>query len=252
MHMRLNWPLSIFLLVIWMGDGSMAKAPAAAPSSAPSTQPTYQSCPPSADGIGKVYMGREIAQVMGHQGADWLDRPSREKEERPAILVRDMKLKPTDVVADIGAGTGYFTFRIAPKVTRGQVLAVDIQPEMLDLLAAKAKKLGVKNVHTVLGTESDPKLPAGQVDVVLMVDSYHEFAFPREMMEHIFQSLRPGGRVIDVEYRAEDPEVHIKPHHKMTEAQSVREMSAVGLQHVETKENLPLQHVLIFRKPKPH
>jgi ubiquinone/menaquinone biosynthesis C-methylase UbiE len=120
---------------------------------------------------------------------------------------------------------------------------------MLDLLNTKAKKLGVTNVQTVLGTESDPRLPAGGVDVVLMVDSYHEFAYPREMMEAIFQSLKPGGRVIQVEYRAEDPQVHIKPHHKMTEAQAIREMSAIGLKHLTTKENLPLQHVLIFEKP---
>ena len=223
--------------------------PAAAPAAAPSTQPAYQSVAPSSDGIGKVYLGREIAQVMGHEGADWLERPQREKEERPAVLVDAMELRPTDVVADIGAGTGYFSFRIAHKVPQGKVLAEDIQQEMLDLTNAKAKQLGVKNVQTVLGTESDPKLPAGGVDVVLMVDAYHEFSQPREMMEAIVKSLKPGGRVVQVEYRGEDPAVRIKPHHKMTEAQAIKEQAAVGLKHVATKEDLPQQHILIFQKP---
>jgi ubiquinone/menaquinone biosynthesis C-methylase UbiE len=247
--MQIIWRWSILLVLIAPVYAQPAAPLSPATSPAASTQPVYRSCPPSSDGIGKLYMGREIAQVMGHEGADWLDRPDRARQERPSVLLADMDLKPTDVVADIGAGTGYFTFRIAPKVTKGKVLAVDIQPEMLDLLNTKAKKLGVTNVQTVLGTESDPRLPAGGVDVVLMVDSYHEFAYPREMMEAIFQSLKPGGRVIQVEYRAEDPQVHIKPHHKMTEAQAIREMSAIGLKHLTTKENLPLQHVLIFEKP---
>ena len=222
------------------------RSPAAA---AATTQPVYQSVAPSSDGIGKVYMGREIAQVMGHEGADWLERPEREKEERPAMLVDAMELRPTDVVADIGAGTGYFSFRIAPKVPQGKVLAVDIQQEMLDLLNAKAKQAGVKNVETVLGAESDPKLPAGSVDVVLMVDAYHEFSQPREMMEAIVRSLKPGGRVVQVEYRGEDPAVAIKPHHKMTVAQAIKEQAAVGLKHVATREDLPQQHILIFQKP---
>src|SRR5207247_2523329 len=140
------------------------------------------------------YMGREIAAVMGHEAADWLERPDREHEEKPTIVIDAMELKESDVVADIGAGTGYFTFRIAPKIPRGKVLAVDIQQEMLDMLAAKAKQTGVSNVETVLGTESEPKLPAGGVDVVLLVDAYHEFSQPREMMEAIVRSLRPGGR----------------------------------------------------------
>lgn len=235
----------IVLLALIAPAFSFAKTPA----TAPATQPVYQTIAPSRDGIGKVYMGREIARVMGHQGADWLDRPGREKEERPAILLRDMELKPTDTVADIGAGTGYFTFRIAPIVSQAKVLAVDIQPEMLETISARAKAHEIKNVQTILGTESDPKLPPGAVDVVLMVDAYHEFAYPREMMEHILAALKPGGRVIDVEYRAEDPSVHILPHHKMAEAQAIKEMSAVGLKHLATKENLPLQHVLIFQKP---
>ncbi len=209
----------------------------------------YTTTNPSSDGIGKVYMGREIAAVMGHEGADWLERPEREQEEKPSVLIDAIELKVTDVVADIGAGTGYLTFRMAPKVPRGKVLAVDIQQEMLDMLNAKAKKLGVSNVQTVLGTESDPKLPPNAVDVVLMVDAYHEFSYPREMMQAIVTALRPGGRVVQVEYRGEDPAVPIKLHHKMSEAQAVKEMSAVGLSHVKTVESLPWQHILIFQKP---
>jgi ubiquinone/menaquinone biosynthesis C-methylase UbiE len=235
-----------FLLALLLVTSMLRGDP---PATAPATtSPVYQTCPPSPDGIGKVYMGREIAAVMGHEAADWLERPEREQEEKPAAVIAAVDLKETDVVADIGAGTGYFTFRIAPHIPRGKVLAVDIQQEMLDLLAAKAKRLGVGNVQTILGTESDPKLPAGAVDVVLLVDAYHEFAQPREIMEAVVKSLRPGGRVVQVEYRGEDPAVAIKPHHKMTKAQAIKEMAAVGLVHVKTVESLPTQHILIFRK----
>jgi len=214
------------------------------------TSPIYTSCPPSPDGIGKVYMGREIAHVMGHQAADWLERPERENEERTDLLVDNMDLKPTDVVADIGAGSGVLSFRIAPKVPQGRVIAEDIQQEMLDLVNKTAREKGVTNVQTSLGTVTDTKLPEGSVDVVLMVDSYHEFDHPREMMESIVKGLKPGGHVVDVEYRGEDPNVPIKPHHKMTEAQATKEMAAVGLKHVVTKGMLPRQHLMIFEKPK--
>ena len=210
--------------------------------------PVYTTTRPSSDGIGKVYMGREIAQVMGHLGAGWLERPDREQEEQPTKAIELMQLKATDVVADIGAGTGYFSFRIAPKVPKGKVLAEDIQPEMLDLVNRAAKKDHVTNVQTILGTIEDPKLPENAVDVVLMVDAYHEFDHPREMMLGIVKGLKSGGRVIDIEYRAEDPEVNIKPHHKMTEAQAIKEMAAVGLRHVKTYEDLPQQHLMVFEK----
>ncbi|MEA2736092.1 MAG: hypothetical protein QOE14_2543, partial [Humisphaera sp.] len=216
---------------------------------APATAPAYETRPASHDGIGKFYMGREIAHVMGHQGADWLERPEREREEGTNLLVDNMDLKPADVVADIGAGTGYFSFRLAKKVPDGKVLAVDIQQEMLDLLTAKSKELGVKNVEPVLGAVDDPKLPPGAIDVALFVDAYHEFSHPREMMEAIVRALKPGGRIVLVEYRGEDPKVPIKPLHKMTEAQATREMAAVGLTHVETKRMLPWQHLMIFQKP---
>lgn len=217
---------------------------------APASAPVYSTTQPSPDGIGKVYMGREIAQVMGHQAAGWLERAAREREEAPQKVVDDMELQATDVVADIGAGSGYFSFRLAAKVPQGKVLAVDIQQEMLDLLKKGAVKRGVTNVEPVLGTTSDPKLPEGGVNVALMVDAYHEFDQPREMLEGIVKSLKPDGRVVLVEYRAEDPEVMIKPHHKMTEAQAIKEMAAVGLKHVKTLEDLPQQHLMIFQKQK--
>jgi ubiquinone/menaquinone biosynthesis C-methylase UbiE len=198
-------------------------------------------------------MGREIAHVMGHQGADWLERPEREQEENPTRLIEILKtrVKPTDVFADIGCGTGYYSFRLAPLVPQGKVIGVDIQQEMLDLLTAESKKRGVTNVEPLLGTVDDPKLPGAGVDYVLLVDAYHEFDHPREMMRAIYESLKPGsGKVILVEFRGEDPNVPIKPVHKMTEAQAKKEMSAVGLKLVETIADLPWQHVMLFERPK--
>lgn len=200
------------------------------------------------DGIGKTYLGREIAHVMGHLGADWLERGEREAEERTDLLLSNLDLKPTDVVADVGAGTGYFTFRIAPRVPRGKVLAVDIQPEMIAFLNAGERERKLTNVEPILGTVDDPKLPAGAVNAVLLVDAYHEFDHPREMMTAIARSLAPGGRVMLVEYRGEDDAVPIKPLHKMTQAQAIREMKAVGLDHVETRDALPWQHLMIFQQ----
>lgn len=201
------------------------------------------------NGIGKFYLGREIAHVMGHPAAVWLERPEREREEEPTKLVEALELKPGMVVADVGVGTGYFAFRMAPKLGEaGRVLGVDIQPEMLEKLKAKAAALGVKNVEGVLGEEQDPKLPEGKLDLVLMVDVYHEFSHPYEMMTAIRKALKPGGRVVLVEYRKEDPAVPIKEVHKMTEAQARKEMAAAGLDWVKTVGTLPRQHILIFAK----
>jgi SAM-dependent methyltransferase len=199
------------------------------------------------NGIGKFYLGREIAHVMGHEGIGWLERPEREAEEAPKMLIAALGLKPGHVVADIGAGSGYFSFRMAPKVApEGKVLAVDIQPEMLDFLRRRSRELGIANVEPVLGATDDPKLPAGGVDLALMVDVYHEFDQPYEMMSAIVRSLRPGGRVVLVEYRKEDPRVPIKEVHKMSEAQARKEMEAAGLAWVQTIDILPRQHILIF------
>jgi SAM-dependent methyltransferase len=201
------------------------------------------------DGIGKFYLGREIAQVMGHQAADWLERPEREREERADLLVPSLKLQRGDVVADIGCGSGYYTRRLAKAVgTNGTVFAVDIQPEMIELLTHKLAAENIFNVKTVLGTITDPKLPPDSVDLILMVDVYHEFDHPFEMVEAMCRALKPGGRMVFVEFRAEDPQVPIKRVHKMSEAQVRKEMSGHPLEWVETIGTLPQQHIIVFRK----
>ncbi len=215
---------------------------------APATFAQYTDIPRSQDGIGKVYMGREIAHVMGHEGADWLERPERITEEQPDRVVDAMQLKPTDTVADIGAGTGYFSIRIAKKVPRGQVIGEDIQPEMIDFMKANIAQAGLTNVHPLLGTTEDPHLPPGSVDKVLLVDAYHEFDMPKEMMQGIIRGLKPDGQVVFVEYRGEDPAVPILPHHKMTVAQLSAEMAAVGLHLARRYEDLPWQHVLFYAR----
>ncbi|WP_337886299.1 class I SAM-dependent methyltransferase [Fischerella thermalis] len=200
------------------------------------------------DGIGKYYMGREIAKVMGHTGAAWLERLSRETEEKPSKILDALDLKSTDVVADIGAGTGYLSFRIAPKVPQGKVLAVDIQPEMLDIINFFKQELNVTNVEAVLATPTNPNLPPASVDLALMVDTYHEFEYPREVMQAIVKALKPDGRVVLVEYRGENPLIMIKGLHKMTQKQVKKEMQAVGLVWRETKNLLPQQHLMVFTK----
>jgi ubiquinone/menaquinone biosynthesis C-methylase UbiE len=200
------------------------------------------------DGIGKIYLGREIAQVMGHQGSGWLERSSRESEEQPQKVIAALKLKSDSVVADIGAGTGYFSFRIAPQIPQGKVYSVDVQPEMLEILNLLKDEKKVSNLEPVLGTEINPNLPETSVDLALMVDAYHEFEYPREMIEGIVRSLKPKGRVVLVEYRGENPFVMIKPLHKMTQKQVRQEMSLAGLKYVETRNGLPQQHIMIFEK----
>jgi ubiquinone/menaquinone biosynthesis C-methylase UbiE len=203
------------------------------------------------NGIGKFYMGREIALVMGHEAAGWLDRPEREKEEQPSRLLALLKFKPGEVVADVGAGSGYLTFRVAEKVgPKGKVLAVDVQPEMLDIIRKKMKDKSVTNVEPVLGTETDPKLPAAAVDTIVMVDVYHELSQPYEMAEAMVKALKVGGRLVFVEYRLEDETVRIKLVHKMSEKQVKKEMEPFPLKHVRTFSSLPWQHVIVFEKVK--
>ncbi|WP_103020526.1 class I SAM-dependent methyltransferase [Salinibacter altiplanensis] len=245
------------LMLVLMAGGLLGvPAPNIPPTQVPSarsdttdTSEVYTQRSPSRNGIGKVYMGREISKVMGHRGADWLERPAREKKERPDLLVDSLPLDPSDTVADIGAGTGYLSFRVAPRVPRGNVLAVDIQPEMLTMMRERIDERGVENVVPVRGTATDPQLPADSVDLAYMVDAYHEFSHPYEMMTALAEDLTPGGRVVLVEYPREDPSIPIKTLHKMTETQARKEMRAVGLEWVETKDMLPRQHFMVFRKP---
>ncbi len=208
----------------------------------------YTFKPGNPNGIGKVYEGREIARVMGYQGIAWLNRSEREKEENVSLLIKNMDIKPKDVIADIGAGSGYHVFKMAPLANEGQVYAVDIQPEMLAEIQRQREQREVKNVQLVLGSEKTPNLPENSIDKVLMVDVYHEFSFPYEMLLTIRSSLREGGRVYLIEYRAEDPKIPIKPIHKMTEKQAVKEFELAGFRLVENIDNLPWQHCMVFEK----
>lgn len=210
----------------------------------------YSEKTPSRDGIGKVYMGREISQVVSQHAIGWLERRDREGEEKPSLVMDQLDLADDAVVADIGAGSGYFSFLLAPLVPKGKVVAVDIQQEMLDFIEAKKKLKQISNIQTHLGTIEDTKLEAESVDLALMVDAYHEFSHPREMAESIVEGLKPGGRIVFLEYRGEDPGVPIKPLHKMTVKQVTREMEMVGMEFVEVRDFLPIQHFLVYQKPK--
>ncbi len=229
--------------------GCSAQKPAETANVKTGSTEVYRYRAPSRDGNGKIYMGREIARVMDPDNASWLERPDREVEELPEQVLSHMNLKPDEVVADVGAGTGYFTFRLSPMRPNGKVLAVEIQPEMLAIIKKRTREMRVKNVFPIQGTWTDPNLPKAGVNVVLMVDAYHEFSYPREMMEAITGALKPGGRVIIIEYRGEDQRVAKPPHHKMTEAQLIKEMAAVGLRWRATKDFLPQQHFMVFKKP---
>jgi precorrin-6B methylase 2 len=209
----------------------------------------YTRVPAGADGIGKRYMGRDIAGVMGWQGAAWLEREEREREERTDLLVAALQLQPGMVVADIGAGTGYLARRMAPAVQPGgKVLAVDVQPEMVAMLKTMVRQSGLNNIQPLLGAQDDVKLPAASVDLAIMVDVYHELAFPYEVLASILRALKPGGRVVFVEYRAEDPQVPIKALHKMSQAQIKLEAAEHALVWERTVGTLPWQHLVVFRK----
>jgi SAM-dependent methyltransferase len=231
-----------------IGNGARAQA---AQASLP-TAARYEKTKPSADGIGKSYMGREIAGIMGWQGAAWLEREEREREERGDLLLRELTrigLRAGMNVADIGAGTGYYARRIAPLVAPGgTVFAVDVQPQMIQLLTESAKRAGLKNIKPVLGTSDNVALAESTINLAIMVDVYHELEYPFEVMESIVRALKPGGRVVFVEYRAEDDNVPIKPVHKMSEAQVRKEAAAHALIYERTANVLPWQHMVIFKK----
>ncbi|MFD0799431.1 class I SAM-dependent methyltransferase [Maribacter chungangensis] len=200
------------------------------------------------NGIGKWYMGREISYVMGYQGMSWLEREEREKEENTTTLLKNMNIRITDDIADIGAGSGYHVFKMAAMATRGTIYAVDIQDEML--AAMRDKKLARKTVNLALvkGSEKNVNLEPNSVDKVLIVDVYHEMNFPYEMMVSIKKAMRDDAKLYLIEYRGEDPNVPIKKLHKMTEAQAVKEMEALGLVLEENTNNLPWQHCMVFVK----
>jgi ubiquinone/menaquinone biosynthesis C-methylase UbiE len=193
--------------------------------------------------------GRHIAQVMGVGGADWLERPERESEENVEGALNAIGLRPGMTVAEVGAGTGYVALRMARRVgPSGKVYANDVQSEMLQLLRANASKAGLSNVVTVLGSETDPKLPLGQIDLIILVDVYHEFSQPQKMLRGIRAALKPDGRLVQLEYRKEDPTVPILPDHKMSVAEAKTEVEAEGFKLGPVIETLPRQHILIYTK----
>jgi len=193
--------------------------------------------------------GRQIAPVMGYQGAQWLERPERIREEDPEAALNALDLRPGMIVADVGAGTGYFTRRLAQRVgPEGRVYATDIQPEMLRLLRENIQNAGLSNVEAVLGTATDPGLPAGAIDLALLVDVYHEFSHPQQMLAGLRTALKPQGKLVLLEYRKEDPSIPIREEHKMSVKQVTAELEAEGFRMERVLDKLPRQHILIFRK----
>lgn len=200
------------------------------------------------NGIGKWYLGREIAYVMGFEGIDWLERSTRELEENTSTLIKNMNIQSTDVIADIGAGSGYHVFKMAPLVPKGGVYAVDIQAEMLQAMLLDNRFKIYKNIELVLGDEKSVHLKENSIDKVLMVDVYHEFNFPKEMILSIKKSMKENGQLFLIEYRAEDESVPIKKVHKMSKKQSVKELKAAGFVLEKNIQNLPWQHCMVFVK----
>ncbi|MCH1557169.1 MAG: methyltransferase domain-containing protein [Pseudomonadales bacterium] len=230
------------LLLVSLGLVSLAQAATEAPG--------YQFSPADFDGIGKRYLGRSIAHVMGHRGAGWLERPSRQDEERTDLLIESLPLSEDSVVADIGAGTGYFAFPVAQRVPRGKVLAVDIQQEMLELIDQRKHREGADNIALVEGSIDGINLPPDSIDLAYIVDAYHEFSHPFEMGRSIFEALKPGGQLVLIEYRAEDDAVPIKRLHKMTARQVNKEMQVLGFELTKSIDVLPQQHFMVFTKPQ--
>jgi SAM-dependent methyltransferase len=241
--------MSSIVAALWLVLGALVSPMPTAIAENAVAMPRYREGHGSPDGIGKFYQGREIAAVMGFEAAPWLERPSRASEERPDLLVEELHLQSGMTVADIGAGSGYLSRRMALIVGPGRVFAVDVQPEMVALLSELSHKPEFRNLVPIQADTDDVKLPPASIDLAVLVDVYHELAFPYEVMRSLIRALKAGGRVVLVEYRAEDPAVPIKPLHKMSEAQIRREMSVLRLTLERTSERLPLQHIIVFRKP---
>lgn len=200
------------------------------------------------NGIGKWFMGREIAYVMGYQGIEWLERSSREKEENTSKLIKNMRIKSTDIIADIGAGSGYHAFKMASLNSKGKVYTVDIQAEMLYAIQQNKLYKKYNNIELILGDEQTTNLPKNTFDKILMVDVYHEFSYPKEMLISIKNALKENGELFLIEYRLEDESIPIKKVHKMSENQAVKELKSVGLKFKKNIKNLPIQHCMIFTK----
>ncbi len=232
--------ITIFLLLVYLSTNSIAQ-------DATSLE-TYTYNRGDQNGTGKWYMGREIAFVMGFQGINWLNRPEREEEENTSKLLKNMVIKPDDTIADIGAGSGYHVFKMASMANNGLVYAVDIQDEMLAAINYRIETSKVNNVAAVKGSQKSANLPENSVDKVLMVDVYHEFSYPIEMLASIKKALRANGKIYLIEYRGEDANVPIKKVHKMTQEQAVKEMEAAGFMLENNSGNLPWQHCMVFVK----
>ena len=202
------------------------------------------------NGIDKWYMGRQIAQVMSHYGIDWLEREERDKEENTGLLLKNLNVQPGMLIADIGAGSGYYSSLLSKMVGNGKIYAVDVEPEMISFLNNRIRAEKTKNVVPVLSTEQTVGLPTNSIDLMLLVDVYHEFSYPYEMGLAMLEALKPGGKLVLVEFRTEDAMVPIKTIHKMSEKQAVREFKAAGFIFEKNISNLPWQHCMVFRKIK--
>ena len=253
--MRTNrWPPAVLVLIALVGPGPAAMLVAGHATAARAIATLHRAPGAGAaraqqDGVHPI-SGRRFAGVMGFQGADWLDRLEREAEEEPERALDEIRVAAGSTVADVGAGSGYMTLRLAARVgPTGRVYANDLQPEMLGLLRARLQRGGVANVTLVQGAVDDPKLPASSLDLVLMVDVYHEFSQPQRMLRGIHGALKQGGRLVLLEYRKEDPSVPIRFEHKMSVAEAKLEVEAEGFRLARVSDVLPWQHIFIFEKP---
>jgi SAM-dependent methyltransferase len=238
----------LLCLVLACAEPSLPESAATAASSTADSAraPAPRAAAPAKDPPG-TYMGRRIAPTMSHEGADWLVRPEREAEEHSARMLSELRLSAGDVACDFGAGNGYHTLAMAKATApNGRAVAVDIQPEMLALLRERASAAAVANVETVLALPTDPRLPEGTCDLVLLADVYHELDDPGATLAHLRRALKPGGTIALLEFRGEDPDVPIKPEHKMTRKQILRELGHNGFTLVRSFDGLPWQHLMFF------